>query len=175
MLDEKNIDITAAYRISNWKAILDDIYRDTYEKSSTIRKHVSLHAFLNECFFGNIGLLLILYKECTYDDLIRETLDIKKRIRSIKRETKDGTISIYINLNLDKQCLPILSKKEKDNIFLSYLHCPDTEQQYVKDFKVLYTYLKDEKKLSKKDIGNIVKYHSYYKAENINYERISYM
>ncbi len=46
-------------------------------------------------------------------------------------------------------------------VFFSYIHCADTEEQYIQDFNNLKSYISEEKKLNMKEINNIIKYCSY--------------
>ncbi len=170
-LKQNNIMIAAVYRISCWDAILDDIYKNTYTKSITIETHVQSHAYINNYLFGNSGLILLLYKNIPYDELMKETINVKLKLRQAMNETKDGTITILLDTNrsiykLRKNKLKNHSNtvtKQDENklkIFLNYVHCPDTIEQYIEDFEILRDYLKNE--LTPQEIEEIVKYRSFY-------------
>lgn len=185
-LKRSNFTIVAVYRISCWDAILDNIYKNTYAKSNTIEEHVQSHAYINKYMFGNYGLILLLHKNLSYDELVKETLNVKYELRQAMNETKDGTITILLDAN--RSIYNLLEDTEKASklpkssqatglntlthrdekvlkIFLSYVHCPDTMEQYMEDFKILRDYLKDE--LTPQEIEGIIRYRSfYYKIEN---------
>ena len=171
ILKKNNIIIKAVYRIHGWNAILDDIYRNTYTKSITIEAHVQAHAYINNYLFGNNGLILLLYKKIPYNELIKETINVKHKLRQTVNKTKDGTITIFLDAN--KSIYRLCKNKSKDTsqthirpdenklkIFLSYIHCPDTIEQYMEDFEILRDYLKKE--LTAKEVEAIIKYHSFY-------------
>lgn len=174
VLMEKNILVKKVYRIINWSDILDDIYMNTYSKADTIKTHVHAHAYINKYMFGNFGLILILYKDVEYTELIKETLEVKYAIRSLKNKTKNGIISIFFNVehamynaketekDIIRNLFPIQNKDSSQilNIFFSYVHCPDTAEQYEEDFKVLSRYMINE--LNQQEIDMIKKYCSYF-------------
>lgn len=172
-LKQNNITIAAVYRISYWDAILNDIYKNTYAKSATIEAHVQSHAYINKYMFGNCGLILLLHKNIPYDELVKETINVKFKLRQSMNKTKDGTITILhdvspstFNLSMDKATLTHQDEKIL-KIFLSYVHCPDTIEQYIEDFKILRDYLKNE--LTPQEIEGIIKYRSfYYKIEAVS-------
>jgi hypothetical protein len=156
-----NFELKHVYRIPNWDKVLDQIYHNTYTKAKTIKMHVHAHAYLNKYFFGNYGLLLILHKDVSYEKMIQDTLEVKKKIRSRMNDTKNGTISIHLNLrkaNIEKSVITELPNDE-DTIFFSYVHCPDSKQQYTEDFKFFQE--SDLYRLRPKEINAVLKYHSY--------------
>lgn len=181
-LKQNNFTIAAVYRISCWDAILNDIYKNTYAKSNTIQEHVQSHAYINKYMFGNYGLILLLQKSISYDELVKETLDVKLKLRQAMNETRDGTITIL--LNASRSIYNLHENKEKSfklpknnsletglneltqpdervlRIFFSYVHCPDTMEQYMEDFEILDNYLKEE--LTPQEIEGIIKYRSFY-------------
>jgi hypothetical protein len=170
-LKQNNIMVAAVYRISCWDAILDEIYKNTYTKSITIEAHVQSHAYINNYLFGNSGLILLLYKNISYDELMKETINVKLKLRQAMNETKDGTITILLDAN--RSIYKLHKNKSKNysqtntrqdensfKIFLNYVHCPDTIEQYKEDFETLRDYLKNE--LTPQEIEKIVKYRSFY-------------
>lgn len=172
-LKKKSFLIKGVYRISEWDTVLDDIYKNTYAKSNTVQQNVFAHAYINKYLFGNIGILILLYKKIPYNELIFETLRIKKYLRKGMEKTRDGTITISIDLKQVNICeysekiencenKIYEGRKRRANIFFSYLHCPDTEEQYIEDFKVLEKYLRKENKLGRKEIKMMIKYCSYH-------------
>lgn len=162
LLEQKGFAIVAVYRILGWDAILHDIYKNAFVKSNTVEEHVLSHAYINKYLFGNCGLILLLHKNLTYDELVNETLQVKIELRQDMNKTKDGTISIILNAN---RSIYSSSPKQKEimvSTFLSYIHCPDTIEQYSEDFQTLKNYLKSDNKLCQNEIEEIFKYHSYY-------------
>lgn len=166
-LNKKGLQVKAVYKILRWDEILDDIYKNTYPKSSSIKTHVHAHAFINKYMFGNCGLILILYKNITYTELVKQTLEVKRAIRMFVDKTKNGTISIFCSTDELKQNMSNAQKHKESNIlpetinvFFSYLHCPDTIEQYEEDFKVLSKYMINQ--LSLQEIEGVLKYRSYF-------------
>ena len=163
-IKEKGFIIEDIYRINQWDEILDSIYQTTYSKSETVKMHVHAHAYLNKYFYGNCGLLVILHKEVDYKTMVRDTLELKQTIRSYMDDTRNGTISIMLNVNKVKLCngMETLhdSIEKKENVFFSYVHCPDSEEQYREDFKIFNNY--NIKKLDENEVKMMLKFHSYY-------------
>jgi hypothetical protein len=162
MLQQKNFSIVAVYRILCWDAILNDIYKSTFIKSNTVEEHVLSHAYINKYLFGNCGLILLLHKNLSYGELVNDTLQVKMELRQDMNKTKDGTIYILLNTNRSIYNSSPIQKKRMVNTFLSYIHCPDTIEQYFEDFKILKDYLKSDNKLHSQEIEKIIKYRSYY-------------
>lgn len=171
ILNQSNITVMAVYRIPGWDTILKTIYKNTFMKSSTVEEHVIAHAYINKYFFGNCGLLLLLYKNIPYHDLIKETIDVKLRFRQEMSETKEGIITIVLDTNRsiynsNQKELNGYSKIEKPSpkntlkIFLSYIHCPDTVEQYEEDFETFRIFLRN--KLTANEIEKIIKYRSFF-------------
>lgn len=177
LLGKNEFLIKEVYRIPRWDEILDEIYKNTYPKADTIEMHVHAHAYINKYMFGNYGLILILYKDTTYKELIKETLEVKRTIRRFMNKTKDGTISIFLDgersINDSSDIQENIQEAAKDffkedmkgagkliNIFFSYVHCPDTVEQYEEDFKVLKNYMVN--KLKSQEIDAVLKYRSFF-------------
>ena len=163
-INDEGFEIKEAYRIKEWNKLLDNLYKNTYLKAETIKMHVHAHAFLNNYLYGNSGILLILYKNEDYNTMIKDTLNLKKSIRSSMNKTKDGTISIRMNLKgifSEGEYKELLCSKINDDekVFLSYVHCPDTREQYIEDFSLFNSM--DLRRLDIHDIESILKYHSY--------------
>lgn len=177
----KQFTVLSVYRVPNWHEKLDEIYKNSYDESSTVKKNVQGHAYINQYFFGDQGLIIFLYKDIPYKKLIQETLTMKLELRMDMNETKNGMITIFLdtskvasflkNPNEKKQIesqvdsLVQLNALSQDNgeilkIFLSYVHCPDTVEQYAQDFIMWDRYLGE--KLNEKEIENVIKYHSFY-------------
>jgi hypothetical protein len=170
-LKQWDFTIVAVYRILGWDTVLDEIYKNTYSKSITVEEHVQSHAYINKHMFGNCGLILLLNKRnMSYDDLVKETLGVKLELRKAMNKTKDGTISIFLNANRSIYNSAKLQEEKLISTFLSYIHCPDTVEQYFEDFETLSEHLKSEKKLKQHEIENILDYRSYYCGEDL--ERI---
>lgn len=162
ILEQKNFTIVAVYRILCWDAILNNIYKNSFIKSNTVEEHVLSHTYINKYLFGTCGLVLLLHKNLSYDELINETLQVKIELRQDMNKTKDGTISILLDANRSIYSSSQKQNKRMINTFLSYIHCPDTIEQYFEDFETLKDYLKSDNKLHQQEIEEIIKYHSYY-------------
>lgn len=177
LLGKNEFLVKAVYRIPQWDEMLDEIYKNTYPKADTIKMHVHAHAYINKYMFGNYGLILLLYKDTTYEELIKETLEVKRKIRYFMNKTKDGTISILLDgerfINSSSNIQKNIEEASKDflkedvkrtgkliNIFFSYVHCPDTVEQYEEDFKALENYMVN--KLKPHEIDAVLKYRSFF-------------
>ena len=180
-INRKQFTVLAVYRVPHWHEKLDEIYKNSYDESSTIKRNIQGHAYINQYFFGDQGLIIFLYKDIPYNKLVQETLTMKLELRMDMNETKNGMITILLDTSKVASFLRNPNKKEhkesqvdslvqlnalsQDNgeilkIFLSYVHCPDTVEQYVQDFIMWDRYL--EEKLNEKEIENIIRYHSFY-------------
>lgn len=157
-----NFIIEGVFRVDEWEKVTEQIYKNSFKKSKTVKKHVKAQAFINIKLFGECGLLVLLTKEkIAYDKLIKDTLELKAKIRRKLYEETNNKITIYVDLNKSVY----VDKKNKgentDKIFLSFLHCPDTIEQYEQD----YIFLKEngllQKGLSVNTIKKIIKYQSY--------------
>lgn len=164
MILNENFVILNVYRISNWDTILYDIYRNSFRKSTSVYKHVFAHAYINKYMFGNYGLLVFLSKKnISIENLINDTLDIKRKIRKKINETKNnGTIEMFLN-----------NGNKIIDVFLSYLHCPDTKKQYCEDFETFRSYAKEINILSETEIRNVLRYHSYFGNPRKHFASIS--
>lgn len=153
MILNDNFVILKVYRISNWDTILFDIYRNSFRKKASVYKHVVAHAYINKYMFGNHGLLVFLFKkDVSIENLINDTLSIKRKIREKINKTKsNGDIEIYLK-----------NGNKIIDVFLSYLHCPDTKEQYCEDFKTFRNYVKEINVLSENEVINVLRYHSFF-------------
>lgn len=161
-LKQENFFIIGVYRIINWESILNNIYKNSYIKSKSVEEHVLSHAYINKYLFGDCGLIILLFKCESYETLVQDTLCIKKEIRDHMNNTKNGIISISLNVNKSIYHKKSLKEDRMVETFLSYVHCPDTVEQYYIDFENLKCYLSEDKRLSTEEIDNIIKFRSYY-------------
>lgn len=160
-IKKEQFSIEGVYRIDNWNSTIDKIYSSSYGKSNSVKEHVLAHAYINTYLFGNCGLLILLFKNEDYKTLIQDTLCLKQEIRNHMNDTREGVISISLNVNHSIYNENKLNEVRMVEVFLSYLHCPDTKEQYFEDFKNLQYYFSKGKKLSMKEINSILKYCSY--------------
>ena len=161
-LIKKGFIITAVYKVSAWDTILWDLYRSSFRNSETVEEHVMAHAYINKYLFGNRGVLLLLSKNISYDNLIKETLEVKNELRNTMDKTKDGTISIFLNMKQEVYNLKTAQDKKKVDVFFSYIHCPDTKIQYDEDFRRLREVMVEKNRLGYQEIEDMIKYHSYF-------------
>lgn len=80
-------------------------------------------------------MLIVLSKKNKLDlELVKDTLALKVKIRNFLYERTNDIMKIYIDISKIEN----IEKKENENnyekIFLSFIHCPDTIEQYKQDF-----------------------------------------
>lgn len=115
-----------------------------------------VHIWINNFYFGNKALVVMLSKNDTknLEELSQETFLLKKKIRNLLNETKNGTTSIIVDINkisivgkINNNNGSLLLRKNNDFkildsvfpdegrfkcYFLNYVHCPDQEWSFFK-------------------------------------------
>ena len=154
--------IFGIYRVDEWYKDTEEIYKNSYIKSRTVRQHVIAQAFINLTLFGSCGMLIVLSKKNKLDlELVKDTLALKVKIRNFLYERTNDIMKIYIDISKIEN----IEKKENENnyekIFLSFIHCPDTIEQYKQDFLFFKDSIMKKGKLDEKDIKTMKAYQTF--------------
>lgn len=179
ILHQHQLAVVAAYHVSSWLDILECVYRYNLQKSKDAMEYVYCHAYVNSCFFGNCALLVLLNKDIPYEELVSETLQVKSIIRHLLNKTKDGTISLYVDVDYVmttwlKRSEPVITQNVHSNydlfaygshrqkkIILTHVHCPDTVEQFYEDFICLDAFMKESYLLHSDAVSVMIKNKSY--------------
>ncbi|MCR5837217.1 MAG: hypothetical protein K6G88_11975 [Lachnospiraceae bacterium] len=159
-IHNSDFEVDGVYRIDDWEETVENVYASSYKKSSTVKQHVKSQAYINMALFGEHGLLVLLRKEESYDELVKSTLNLKFKIRDFLYAKTNELITIYIDLN--KSIYKGQNSKEAnmDKIFLSFIHCPDSINQYKQDLQFFCQKMRG-KKLSDLEIDRMIRYQTF--------------
>lgn len=131
------------------KKITDDFVNTSLlfyqEKDDEYLKFIKIHLDYTSALFGNQGIILILDKECSIEQLVEDTYNLKKQIRSLYSLTH--SMNGYIRID------------DKD-FHLNIVHCPDPDiETFDRDINIINNlYIKE---INDYEFQLIKKYRSY--------------
>ena len=181
-LQEENYKIEDVFVVRDWGEKMMQIYAPDFYQFDCFQDHIESHIYINNYFFGKNALLVLISKDIDFETLAKETIATKEEIREALKKTRDGTISILVDVN------KILDEKRGNNgtiglikngkvqdfettmtqegrimsVYFSYVHCPDPDIKcYERDYKILADTMTEENRLTESEIKNVIKFKSY--------------
>jgi organic radical activating enzyme len=138
---KNNFKIKKVYKLDNFKEQALNLYKDkTSSYLELVKKHLEYSAYL----FGNNSLVLILDKDISYEQLARETLELKEIIR--KQYSFTHSVNGYLKVN-------------NDLLHLNMVHTPDSDINiYDRDINVLNDMMQP---INNHQLKLVYKYRSY--------------
>ena len=181
-LKEQNFKIEDVFVVRDWGEKIIKIYSHDFHRFKFFQDHVEAHICINNYFFGENGLLLILDKNVDFLTLANQTIALKKEIRELAKKTRDGTISMLVDINKiteekrgNNGTISLIKNGEIQDfettmiqegrimsVYFTYLHCPDAEINcYERDYKILAENMTSKNRLTESEICDVIKFKSY--------------